>query len=120
MATQAPYDAFIQNFFATKRWEIVTTAIINAAIYGGIGAAILAGMYYFDAPEALWTPVLLVYAVAAVAHMIGESVTGIGKLMEANTMYRDLREAKREEFDRLWTEWMEANGLEWPSVREED
>lgn len=59
----------------------------NAIIYGVPGAIILGAMYFFEVPDRLWTPVLLVYAVAAVADQLNYGFMALNIQTKVNAHY---------------------------------
>lgn len=65
---------------AYRQFEAELVKDLPLAAWGGVimytlpGAALLAGLAWFEAPVAYWTPVMLLYLLAALAHMIGEGL----------------------------------------------
>lgn len=69
---------------------------LNAFFYGVPATALLTAFWIFSIPESLWTPALLIYGIAALAHMLnyGGMATNIQIKIAADFIAEALQESK--------------------------
>ena len=54
----------------------------NSLLYGGPAAGLLFVMYLLGVGKGWWTPILLIYAIAALAHMAGHGFMAVNLQMK--------------------------------------
>ena len=76
MAWETRHDSFISG-----------TANFNALIYTIPAAIILAVIVILDVPSNYWTPILIIYGIGAISHMLGFGFQAVNAQMKTCTDY---------------------------------
>ena len=68
------YDAFL----TLSGWA-------NAAMYGGLAAVLLTLCWYFNVESRFWLPLLAIYGIGAIAHILGFGLMALNVQMKIST-----------------------------------
>lgn len=74
------WDHSYDRFLGASAW-------LNALLYAGPSALLLAACWYWAVDDRLWVPLLLVYVVGAVAHLLGYGFMAVGVQIKNSTDY---------------------------------